>query len=77
MAGTGNTTSRTAGVPPWLQLTMLRTPILYCCALVPAVASLFLGGGNRQIAADEAFVANAYGTCAAFTDELAAGLVLA
>jgi hypothetical protein len=37
------------------------------CALVPAVASLFLGGGNRQIAADEAYVAGAYGNCAAFT----------
>lgn len=38
-----------------------------CCALVPAVASLFLGGGNRQIAADEAYVAGVYGHCAAFT----------
>jgi hypothetical protein len=37
------------------------------CALVPAVASLFLGGGNRQIAADEAYVARVYGNCAAFT----------
>jgi hypothetical protein len=45
---------------------MWRAPIL-CCALVPAVASLFLGGGNRQIAADEAFVAGVYGNCAAFT----------
>ncbi len=38
-----------------------------CCVLVPAVASLFLGGGNRQIAADEAYVAGVYGDCAAFT----------
>jgi hypothetical protein len=36
----------------------------------PAVisnASLLPGGGNRQIAADEASVASAYGNCAAFT----------
>jgi hypothetical protein len=38
-----------------------------CCALVPAVASLFLGGGNRQITADEAYVARVYANCAAFT----------
>ena len=38
-----------------------------CCALVPAVASLFLGGSTRQIAADEAYVARVYGNCAAFT----------
>jgi hypothetical protein len=38
-----------------------------CCALVPAVASLFLGGGNRQIAADEAYVARVYANCALFT----------
>ncbi len=41
--------------------------MIYCCALVPAMASLFVGGGNRQIAADEAYVARAYGDCAAFT----------
>jgi hypothetical protein len=37
------------------------------CALVPAVASLFPAGSNRQIAADEAYVAGVYGNCAAFT----------
>ncbi len=40
---------------------------VYCCALVPAVASLFLGGANRQVALDEAYVARVYGNCAAFT----------
>jgi hypothetical protein len=46
---------------------MVPRPIIFCCAVVPAVAGLFLGGGSRQIAADEAFVAQAYGDCAAFT----------
>jgi hypothetical protein len=46
---------------------VLAKPIIFCCAVVPAVASMFLGGGSRQIAADEAFVARAYGDCAAFT----------
>jgi len=46
---------------------MLTKPMIFCCAVVPAVAGLFLGGGGRQIAADEAFVARAYGDCAAFT----------
>jgi hypothetical protein len=46
---------------------MLTKPIIFCCAVVPAVASLFLGGGSRQVAADEAFVARAYDDCAAFT----------
>jgi hypothetical protein len=46
---------------------MLPRPIIFCCAVAPAVAGLFLGGGNRQVAADEASVARAYGDCAAFT----------
>ena len=46
---------------------MLGKPTIRYCALIPAVASLFLGGGNRQIAADEAYVAGVYGDCAAFT----------
>jgi hypothetical protein len=46
---------------------MLGKLIVYCCALVPAVASPLLGGGIRQIAADEAYVARVYGNCAAFT----------
>jgi hypothetical protein len=46
---------------------MLPKRVLCSCALVPVVASLFLGGSNRQIAADEAFVARAHGDCAAFT----------
>ena len=46
---------------------MLSKLTVYCCALVPAAASLFLGGGNHQIAADEAYVAGVYGNCAAFT----------
>jgi hypothetical protein len=46
---------------------MVPRPIIFCCATVPAVAGLILGGGSRQIAADEAFAAWAYGDCAAFT----------
>jgi hypothetical protein len=46
---------------------MLGKLTIYCCALVPVATSMFLGGGNRQVAADEAYVARVYGNCAAFT----------